>query len=89
MTEEELSRKLLTDEAFRAELKRDPKGTLQAHGIDVRDDVEIDVVESTPTRHYVVLPPLRTGELDGNDLDAVTGGELGREATIIFGPSDQ
>ena len=74
MTEQELSRKLFTDEAFRAEMKRDPKGTLQAHGIEVPDDVEIDVVESTPTKHYVVLPPLKKGELSEADIAAVQGG---------------
>ena len=89
MTQQELSKTLLADESFRAEFKTDPKGVMRAHGMDVPDDVEIEVIESTATKQYVVLPPLRAGELDGNDLDAVTGGELGRETTIIFGASDQ
>lgn len=74
MTEEELSTKLLTDATFRAEMKRDPKGALAAHGIEVPEGVEVEVVESTATKHYVVMPPLKKDELNESDLAGTQGG---------------
>ena len=74
MSQDEFTTKVMTDAAFREELKREPAATMRAHGVDVPDGVEIEVVESTPTKHYVVLPPLRSGELSEDDLTAVQGG---------------
>ena len=74
MTEQEFSARLLTEESFRAEFKNNPMRVLRAHGMDVPDDVEIEVVESTPDKHYVVLPPLKQGELSETDIAAVQGG---------------
>ncbi len=74
MTEQEFAAKFLTDETFRAEFKNDPKGVLRAHGMDVPDDVEIEVVESTPEKRYIVLPPLKQDELSEADIAAVQGG---------------
>ncbi len=62
-TEQEFTQKALTDEAFREKLKSDPKGTLAAHGMPVPDGVEVEVVESTMAKRYVVLPPLQGEEL--------------------------
>ncbi len=74
MTEQEFAQKVLTDETFRAQLKSDPKGTLAAHGMPVPDGIEVEVVESTPNKHYIVMPPLQTGELSEEDLKAAQGG---------------
>ena len=74
MTEHEFAQKFLSDEAFREQLKKDPKGTLAAHGVQVPDDVEIEVFESTPAKRYVVLPPLQGDELSDEMLNAVQGG---------------
>jgi len=50
------------DEAFKAELLRDPKGVLGrelaqlAPGATLPEQVQIHVVEETPTHRYLVLP---------------------------------
>ena len=72
-SEQEFAQKILTDEAFRAQLKSDPKGTLAAHGMAVPDGVEVEVVESTADKRYVVLPPVQE-ELSDEMLNAVQGG---------------
>ncbi len=74
MTEQEFARKVLSDESFRSQLKGDPKGTLAAEGMNVPDGIEIQVVESTPTKHYLLLPPLQTGELTDEQLASAQGG---------------
>ena len=74
MNEKEFGSKILTDEAFRAEFKKDPKGVMRAHGIEVPEDVEIEVVESTPAKHFLVLPPILTGELTDEQLTSAQGG---------------
>ncbi len=74
-TESEFSAKFLSDPAFREELKKDPKTKMREAGIDVPDDVEIEVVESTEAKHYVALPPLHSGdELSESQLRRVQGG---------------
>jgi hypothetical protein len=51
------------DEAFKAELLRDPKGVLGrelaqlAPGAALPEQVQIHVLEETPTHRYLVLPP--------------------------------
>jgi hypothetical protein len=51
------------DEAFKAELLRDPKGVLErelaqlAPGAALPEQVQIHVLEETPTHRYLVLPP--------------------------------
>ena len=73
-TEQEFAQKFLGDESFRQEFKNDPKASMRAHGVDVPDGIEIEVVESTATKHYVVLPPLQSGELSDEQLNGVAGG---------------
>ena len=74
--EQEFSQRFLSDESFRQEFKNDPVAVMRAHGVDVPDGVEIEVVESTPHKHYVVMPPLQSDELSEGDLDAVQGGAI-------------
>ena len=73
-TEQQFAEKFLTDEAFRSELKSDPKAALGAHGMDVPEGIDIKVVESTENTHYIVLPPLQTEELSDDQLTAAQGG---------------
>ena len=62
LSEEDFTRRFLSDESFRARFKSDPKGSMREHGVEIPDEVEIAVVESTSTKHYVVLPPLMDAE---------------------------
>ena len=70
------------DEVFAAELKRDPNGVvrreLRAMGADsgLPDNVEVRVVEETPTTLYLVLPARSPeGELSDADLELAAGGK--------------
>jgi hypothetical protein len=61
------------DEAFKAELLRDPRGVLGrelaqlAPGAALPADIQIQVLEETPTHHYIVLPAKPTIE-SGQEL---------------------
>ena len=66
------------DQAFRQQLMEDPKGTLEAtFDVQIPDFIEIQVVEESPSRIYLVLPPAAQEagqELSDQDLQAVSGG---------------
>ena len=74
MSEQEFTLKCLTDEKFREEFKKDPVGVMRAHNVHMADDIEVEVLEATPTKHYIVLPPLQTGELSEEQLAGAQGG---------------
>ncbi len=74
----QLIAKAWTDEAFKARLKADPKAAMKEAGIDAPEGVEIEVVESTQEKAYLVIPPKPdVGELSDEDLDKVAGGLFG------------
>jgi hypothetical protein len=82
-TLQELQAKAAHDEAFRAALLRDPYGTLAGEGIEVPAGVEVTVVEATPERVTLVLPPpVADDELDEDALAGSAGGTVGW--TAIF-----
>jgi hypothetical protein len=63
------------DPQFRSDLMRDPKGTLAREmGVAVPADFDLQVVEETPKRRYLVLPPAPQGALTDEQLAAVAGG---------------
>lgn len=66
------------DAEFRALCRTDPRQALAAHGIDLPADVSLVVVENTPDRVHLVIPPVAQdtdgGDLADDALDAVTGG---------------
>ncbi len=70
----QLIAKAWTDEEFKARLKADPKAAMKEAAIDVPEGVEIEVVESTQEKAYLVIPPKPVGELSDEDLDKVAGG---------------
>jgi len=74
MAEQEFNTKILSDESFRDEFKRDPKAAMRVQGVEIPDDVDVEVVESTAHKMYVVMPPLQTGELSDEQLASVSGG---------------
>lgn len=74
MNKEEFLAKFISDAEFREEFKSDPKGVMLAAGLNVPEGAELEVVESTPAKHYIVLPPLQTGELSEEDVSSVDGG---------------
>ena len=77
-----LVEKAMADKAFKRELLTNPKAVIAREtGQKLPDSVEIEVVEQTPEKLYVVLPlKVETkstpsdDELSEEDLEAVAGG---------------
>ena len=73
--------KAMADEAFKSELISNPKAVIAREiGQELPDGVEIEVLESTPKKLYLVLPlkveseEIPTEELSDKELEAVAGG---------------
>jgi len=62
------------DPAFKADLIANPVAALKAEGIDVPAGMAVTVVENTDKQFHLVLPPVPTGELSDEALDAVAAG---------------
>jgi hypothetical protein len=66
----------MIDPQYREHLKADPAKTLAAAGLEVDPTKEYIVLEETPHKVYLLLPPLKkAGELSEEALDVVAGGE--------------
>ena len=69
----QLLEKATADEAFRAQLIGDPKGTLkQELGVTIPASLSIEVHEENDTTAHLVLPP--GNRLSDDDLQAIAGG---------------
>jgi hypothetical protein len=73
--------KAMADEGFKRELISNPKAVIAREiGQEWPEGVEIEVLESTPTKLYLVLPlkmeseEIPTEELSDKQLEAVAGG---------------
>ncbi|MEM7426967.1 MAG: nitrile hydratase subunit alpha [Pseudomonadota bacterium] len=58
--------------AYRSRAVRDPRGVLSEFGVDVGDEVEVRVWDSTAELRYLVIPQ-RPEDSDGLDEDALAG----------------
>jgi Nitrile hydratase, alpha chain len=64
------------DEQFRERLKSDPHAAVaEETGITVPKAIEIEVLEETPEKRYLVIPLNRVA-ISEEQLDAVAGGEV-------------
>jgi hypothetical protein len=82
--EEYLVSRATKDETFLAELRADPKAVVERElanllpgFVQLPSSMEIEIVEETPTKLYLVLPPRpmpEDGELSDSQLEAVAGG---------------
>jgi hypothetical protein len=74
--EERIVAKSLEDAEFRSALMANPKAVLaQELGGELPDDIEIEVIEETDSKFYLVLPPVMVEEeLSDEQLEAVAGG---------------
>jgi len=57
-----------TDDEFKQRLQADPRGVLAEHGIDMPEDVEINIMEDTKNVRHIILPPPPAEELMEEDL---------------------
>ncbi len=77
--EAQLIDRAMKDKAFREELVRDPKAVFTRDlGISMPANIDVQVVEESPTTVYLVLPqapPLAGAELSDAELEAVAGGD--------------
>jgi len=76
--------KAMADEAFKRELISNPKAVIARElGQELPEGVEIEVLESTQKKLYLVLPlkveygEMPSDELSNEQLDAVAGGRHG------------
>ena len=61
------------DEGFRERLKSDPRGAVaEATGVEVPESIEIEVLEETPEKGYLVIP-LNRIEISDEELDVAGG----------------
>jgi hypothetical protein len=58
---------------YRSRAVSDPRGVLEEFGLELDDDVEVRVVDSTADIRYIVIPerPAGTDELDEGELAAI------------------
>jgi hypothetical protein len=75
ITLQELQLLAATNEEFRAALLSDPKSALAEHGVAIPDGVEVEVIEATPDRLPIVIPPSAEGELSDAALAGLSGGK--------------
>jgi broad-specificity NMP kinase len=62
------------DEKFRERLKADPRAaTAEETGINVPESIEIEVLEETPEKAYLVIPANRVA-ISEEQLDVASGG---------------
>jgi hypothetical protein len=63
-----------TDEGFRERLKADPRAAIaEETGVTMPESVRIEVLEETPEKAYLVIPPSRASVPD-EELDFAAGG---------------
>ena len=78
---------------LRASLLADPRAALRHVGIEIREGVEIRVVENTPEVLHLTLPPaappVESDDLSDEQLEAASGGGLGEEEFDVFIPDTQ
>lgn len=69
-------KKAMQDEAFRASVLKDPKGTIKKEfGITLPDNFSVKALEEDASTMTLFIPPHQS-ELSDEDLDNVAGGGL-------------
>ena len=66
------------DEALKNRFLSEPKAVLVEYGIDVPENMDVNVIENSDTCMNITMPPApsQTPELSDSELSAVAGGTL-------------
>ena len=82
--EMEIAGKAWQDEEFMEALRTDPKAVIaKEYGVELPDNVELKVVEESPTELYIRIPTNPADlELSDDELESVAGGTLFGPTTI-------
>lgn len=70
----ELVAKAWSDEAFAGRLRSNPHAAMKEVGIQLPPSMKVEVLESTPAKAFIVIPPKPTGELSDQSLDQISAG---------------
>ena len=77
-----------THPELRASLLADPRAALRHFGIEIREGVEIRVVENTPKVLHLALPPapppIESDDLSDEQLEAASGGLVEEEFAVYI-----
>ncbi len=57
-----------SDEDFKQRLLLNPRAVLAEHGLEMPEDMEVQVMEDGPKVRHLILPPSPAGELADEDL---------------------
>ena len=76
------------DEALKARFMSDPKAVLTEHGIDVPDNIDVNVVENSDNTVHITMPKAPGGhlELSDEELASAAGGNAAScaSAQVMF-----
>ena len=85
------------DDAFAADLRRDPRGAIQRElgklgisDVPLSEGIEVAVIEETPNKLYLVIPnkPADMDALSDEQLSQVAGGAGGLMQLVAYGAQD-
>ena len=67
------------DDAMKQRFMNDPKAVLAEYGMDIPEDIEVNIVENTDTTVYITIPtPFSAGiDLSNEELSNTAGGRVG------------
>lgn len=69
--------KCLKDKKYKEEFKKNPKAVFEKEcNTKLPGEVQLKVIEDTPTVKHVVIPYTEAGELSDKELEALAGGDL-------------
>src|SRR3954447_23422508 len=72
--ETQIITRAMDDAAFRQELRNNPQAVLAQYGLPVGPDVEVVILEETPSTLYIVLPQLAEADEEPADADSAPRG---------------
>ena len=69
------------DDALKARFMADPKAVLAERGIDMPDNIDVNVVENSDNTVHITMPqaPAGDGEISDEELGNVAGGKMSVE----------